>query len=187
MRTRGLALTVAIVLTLWGCGGGRRPGQTTKVIVEPTVIGINVNCPEAPAPCPSVSKEASEQLKQEVKQLEHNCPKGDDLLITPPASSKCVQARKVKANGPLLKGLPGLETGKRVVAQSGCLACHKIGRFGNAGPGPDLSYIGSRLSVAGIERALVDPRQPMPSFRSLPPQKLKALVAFLSLLRNPQA
>ncbi len=186
MRTRGLALTVAIVLTLWGCGGAKRTGQTTKVIVEPTVIGINVNCQEASAPCPSVSKEAREYLKQEVEQLEHNCPKGDDLLITPPSSSKCVQASKVTANGPLLKELPGLEAGKRVVARSGCLACHMIGSFGNSGPGPDLSYIGSQLSVARIERALVAPDPPMPSFRSLPSQKFKALVAFLSLLRKPQ-
>ena len=35
------------------------------------------------------------------------------------------------------------EEGKLVVAQSGCLACHKIGHNGNSGPGPDLSDIGS--------------------------------------------
>ena len=29
--------------------------------------------------------------------------------------------------------------GKLVVAQSGCLACHKIGENGNGGPGPDLT------------------------------------------------
>ncbi len=29
------------------------------------------------------------------------------------------------------------EAGKQVVAQSGCLACHKIGENGNAGPGPE--------------------------------------------------
>ena len=31
------------------------------------------------------------------------------------------------------------EPGKLVVAQSGCLACHKIGHNGNDGPGPDLT------------------------------------------------
>ena len=29
------------------------------------------------------------------------------------------------------------EEGRKVVAQSGCLACHKIGDNGNAGPGPE--------------------------------------------------
>src|ERR1700681_2736361 len=32
------------------------------------------------------------------------------------------------------------EAGKDVVAQTGCLACHKIGDNGNAGPGPDLTH-----------------------------------------------
>ena len=31
------------------------------------------------------------------------------------------------------------EAGKLVVAQSGCLACHKIGENGNGGPGPNLT------------------------------------------------
>ena len=34
------------------------------------------------------------------------------------------------------KTLAEYEAGKRVVAQSGCLACHKIGDNGNDGPGP---------------------------------------------------
>src|SRR5918998_4670191 len=35
------------------------------------------------------------------------------------------------------------EAGKLVAAQSGCLACHKIGENGNDGPGPELTDIGS--------------------------------------------
>ena len=35
--------------------------------------------------------------------------------------------------------------GRLVVAQSGCEACHTIGNNGNAGPGPNLTHIGSRL------------------------------------------
>ena len=73
--------------------------------------------------------------------------------------------------------------GKQVVAQSGCLACHKIGDNGNAGPGPDLTHIGSRLFRQGIARTLVNPTAPMPSFRNLPPQKFKAVVNFLSQLK----
>src|SRR4051812_4250024 len=41
-----------------------------------------------------------------------------------------------------LKVPSNLEAGKLVVAQSGCLACHKIGENGNDGPGPNLSDIG---------------------------------------------
>jgi ubiquinol-cytochrome c reductase cytochrome b subunit/menaquinol-cytochrome c reductase cytochrome b/c subunit len=67
--------------------------------------------------------------------------------------------------------LAEFEAGKKVVAQSGCLACHKIGDNGNSGPGPDLTHIASRLYSQGIARTLVNPTAPMPSFRNLPPQK----------------
>jgi menaquinol-cytochrome c reductase cytochrome b/c subunit len=75
------------------------------------------------------------------------------------------------------------EAGKLVVAQSGCLACHKIGDNGNAGPGPDMSHIAARLPRQGIARTLVNPTAPMPSFKNLPPQKFKAVVEFLSQLK----
>jgi menaquinol-cytochrome c reductase cytochrome b/c subunit len=75
------------------------------------------------------------------------------------------------------------EAGKLVVAQSGCLACHKIGENGNAGPGPDLTHIASRLPKQGIARTLVNPTAPMPSFRNLPPQKFNSIVNFLSQLK----
>jgi ubiquinol-cytochrome c reductase cytochrome b subunit/menaquinol-cytochrome c reductase cytochrome b/c subunit len=75
------------------------------------------------------------------------------------------------------------EAGKLVVAQSGCLACHKIGDNGNAGPGPDLSHIAGRLPRQGIARTLVNPTAPMPSFKNLPPQKFKSVVEFLSQLK----
>jgi menaquinol-cytochrome c reductase cytochrome b/c subunit len=75
------------------------------------------------------------------------------------------------------------EAGKKVVAQSGCLACHKIGENGNAGPGPDLSHIASRLPRQGIARTLVNPTAPMPSFKNLPPKKFEAIVGFLAQLK----
>jgi menaquinol-cytochrome c reductase cytochrome b/c subunit len=75
------------------------------------------------------------------------------------------------------------EAGKLVVAQSGCLACHKIGDNGNSGPGPDLTHIAARLPRQGIARTLVNPTAPMPSFKNLPPQKFKAVVEFLSQLK----
>jgi ubiquinol-cytochrome c reductase cytochrome b subunit/menaquinol-cytochrome c reductase cytochrome b/c subunit len=70
--------------------------------------------------------------------------------------------------------------GKEVAAQSGCLACHKIGENGNDGPGPPLTHVASRLPSQGIARTLVNPTSPMPSFKNLPPQKFNALVTFLS-------
>jgi menaquinol-cytochrome c reductase cytochrome b/c subunit len=79
--------------------------------------------------------------------------------------------------------LAEFELGRAVMATSGCLACHRIGGVGNAGPGQDLTHVGGRLSAAGIERAILYPTEPMPSFGRLPRAKLDALVVFLSLLR----
>jgi menaquinol-cytochrome c reductase cytochrome b/c subunit len=73
--------------------------------------------------------------------------------------------------------------GREVVAQSGCEACHKIGENGNVGPGPDLTHIASRIPADGIARTLVNPTAPMPSFKSLPAKKFKAVVDFLTTLK----
>jgi len=85
------------------------------------------------------------------------------------------------------KTLAQYETGKQVAAQSGCLACHKIGEIGNDGPGPELTDIATRLPAAAIARTLVNPTAPMPSFAGLQrgsPDKFNALVAFLGQLRG---
>src|SRR4051812_46584701 len=76
------------------------------------------------------------------------------------------------------------EKGKLVVAQPGCLACHKIGENGNDGPGPHLSDIGDKLEKGAIRRTLENPTAPMPSFAGLPEDKKAALVNFLSSLRS---
>jgi quinol-cytochrome oxidoreductase complex cytochrome b subunit len=83
-----------------------------------------------------------------------------------------------------LKVAPQYEAGKLVAAQSGCLACHKIGENGNSGPGPNLTEIGDRLLPAAIERTLDNPTSPMPSFRNLPAKKKSDLVAFLGQLKK---
>ena len=77
-----------------------------------------------------------------------------------------------------------LEKGKLVAAQSGCLACHKIGENGNDGPGPHLSDIGDKLEKGAIRRTLENPTAPMPSFRNLPEDKKAALVDFLASLKG---
>ncbi len=76
------------------------------------------------------------------------------------------------------------EPGKLVTAQSGCLACHKIGENGNDGPGPELTDIGEKLYPAAIERTLDNPTAPMPSYRNLPAEQKEALVLFLSQLKG---
>jgi menaquinol-cytochrome c reductase cytochrome b/c subunit len=75
-----------------------------------------------------------------------------------------------------------LEPGKEVVAQSGCLACHKVGENGNDGPGPDLTQIGQRLPREAIIRSLQVGPGIMPSYATLPPQKLNDLADFLASL-----
>lgn len=76
--------------------------------------------------------------------------------------------------------------GEVVAAQTGCLACHLIGRSGNNGPGPPLTHEGSRRSAAAIASVLRHPKAPMPSFTGLAhqyPKQFKELVDFISMLR----
>jgi menaquinol-cytochrome c reductase cytochrome b/c subunit len=76
------------------------------------------------------------------------------------------------------------EAGKLVVAQSGCLACHKIGENGNDGPGPELTHIGDTLPADAIRRTLENPTPPMPSYANMDEEKKNDLVAFLSQLTS---
>jgi menaquinol-cytochrome c reductase cytochrome b/c subunit len=83
-----------------------------------------------------------------------------------------------------LKVAKKYEPGKLVMAQSGCLACHKVGENGNDGPGPHLTEIADKLPKAAILRTLENPTAPMPSYRGLPENKKAALVDFLSQLHG---
>jgi menaquinol-cytochrome c reductase cytochrome b/c subunit len=85
-----------------------------------------------------------------------------------------------------LKVAPQFEPGKTVAAASGCLGCHRIGDNGNAGPGPELTKIGSRLRAPAIRRTLLNPTAPMPSYSGLAknnPKQFNELVQFLASLR----
>ncbi len=79
---------------------------------------------------------------------------------------------------------PQYEPGKLVAAQSGCLACHKIGENGNDGPGPHLTDIADKLPKAAIRRTLENPTAPMPSYAGMDEEKKRQLVDFLSQLRG---
>jgi ubiquinol-cytochrome c reductase cytochrome b subunit/menaquinol-cytochrome c reductase cytochrome b/c subunit len=103
----------------------------------------------------------------------------------PPTQIDLATPQRVIAQGPQV--VQQYERGRQVAAQSGCLACHKIGENGNDGPGPELTDIADRLPAAGIQRTLLNPTAPMPSFRSLQqnePQKFQDLVAFLGQLKS---
>jgi ubiquinol-cytochrome c reductase cytochrome b subunit/menaquinol-cytochrome c reductase cytochrome b/c subunit len=75
-----------------------------------------------------------------------------------------------------------LVAGRQVVAQSGCLACHKLGENGNAGPGPALTDIGARIPRSSILRSMRAGPDIMPSFNDLPKKKLNALADYLASL-----
>jgi quinol---cytochrome c reductase cytochrome c subunit, bacillus type len=79
--------------------------------------------------------------------------------------------------------LTKFERGRLSVASAGCEDCHDIAGNGNNGPGPELTHIGSRVPPQGIARTLANPTAPMPSFKSLPPEKFEAIVYFLSQLK----
>ncbi len=77
---------------------------------------------------------------------------------------------------------PSYEEGKQFVAQSGCLACHKIGENGNDGPGPELTDIGERLPRAAIYRSLTIGPAIMPSYADASPRELDEAADFLASL-----
>ena len=99
---------------------------------------------------------------------------------SPFAVEMATPARVTQAGGATLAEYT---VGKEVVASRGCLACHKLGDNGNAGPGPDLTHIAARLPRQGIARTLVNPTAPMPSFKNLPPKKFNSIVNFLAQLK----
>ena len=99
---------------------------------------------------------------------------------SPTAIEMATPTAVVQAGG---KTLAAYEEGRKVVAQSGCLACHKLGDNGNSGPGPELTHIASRIPRQAIARTLVNPTAPMPSFKNLPAKKFTAIVNFLSQLK----
>ena len=97
-----------------------------------------------------------------------------------PTAIETATPKVVKESGGKL--LAEFEAGKQVVAQSGCLSCHKLGDNGNDGPGPELTQIGARIPRNAIARSLEVGPSIMPSYADLPPQKFQALTAYLASL-----
>ena len=102
----------------------------------------------------------------------------------PPSRVEIDPPTNIVAQGPA--AVKEFEKGGQVVAQSGCLACHKIGENGNDGPGPELTEVGARLPSQAIQRTLINPTAPMPSFANLSqnsPEQFAQMVGFLSELK----
>jgi quinol---cytochrome c reductase cytochrome c subunit, bacillus type len=100
----------------------------------------------------------------------------------PGGTAETAAASAAGEDGNLTPNQKELVEGRQVAAQSGCLACHKIGENGNAGPGPTLTQIGARIPRSSILRSLEAGPGIMPSFTQLPPQKLNALADYLASL-----
>lgn len=153
-----------------------RVGGVWRVATPPT-LGLIRGCfvhGLLTASCPKNARVMLFSIGQPEPQSEHGSGvNGQQLVPVPPAVEE--------AGGGAVREF---NAGMKVVAQSGCLACHRIGEQGNSGPGPDLTHIGSKLSAEQIEHAILDPTAPMPSFKSLPREKLAAVVEFLSELQS---
>ena len=78
------------------------------------------------------------------------------------------------------------EQGKQYFISNGCHGCHIVGRTGTP-IGPDLSHVGSKYSIAYLERWLRDPATQRPSAHmpalELSDAQVTALAAYLSTLR----
>ena len=80
---------------------------------------------------------------------------------------------------------PEYEAGKLVAAQSGCLACHKIGENGNDGPGPELTDIGKRAAGGGDRAHAGEPDAADAVLRrAAGAEEGRDLVAFLGQLKG---
>jgi menaquinol-cytochrome c reductase cytochrome b/c subunit len=83
---------------------------------------------------------------------------------------------------------PQYEEGQHVTASSGCLGCHRIGENGNT-LGPNLTNIGERLGKDAIERTLINPTSPMPSYAQLQqqnPEQFDQLVEYVASLKTKE-
>jgi mono/diheme cytochrome c family protein len=177
----------ACVLLATGCGSAHLV-KPKAIGFEPTIVGCSL-----PTECTSANRI---MLRESREARKHRCPadkpyvlmKAEGALLCvaalpapgPPAIGLSVPSA-VGAHGP--SAVAQFNEGRRVVAQSGCEACHKIGDDGNNGPGPELTHVADRLPRQAIARTLVNPTAPMPSFKNLPPAKFTAVVYFLSQLR----
>jgi cytochrome c oxidase subunit 2 len=148
------------------------PGRTTRLTLEPHINGIFRGV------CAEYCGESHARMGFAVEVME---PAAFDAWLA-------AQARPADSTA----------SGLRLFETSGCGACHAIrGTGADATIGPDLTHVGSRLTLAGgalpntaehlalwIARPnVVKPGSLMPPFAGLPAEHVRALVAFLQGLR----
>lgn len=148
------------------------PGRTTRLTLEPHTIGTFRGV------CAEYCGESHARMAFAVEVME---PAAFDMWLV-------AQARPADSNA----------SGARLFETAGCGACHAIrGTGADATIGPDLTHVGSRLTLAGgalpntadnlarwIARPdLIKPGSLMPPFAGLPAEDVRSLVAFLQGLR----
>ena len=149
------------------------PGRVTRVILEPEQNGIYRGV------CAEYCGASHARMGFVVEVME------------PAAFSAWVAAQSQPA--------PAVDSpGSRVFESSGCAACHAIrGTSADSSIGPDLTHVGSRLTLAGgtmpntrehMERWLANPAASkpgalMPPFGSLAAADLRALAVYLKDLQ----
>ncbi len=79
-----------------------------------------------------------------------------------------------------------IANGKKLVAASGCMGCHKIGGKGGT-TGPDLSHEGAKAKPAEIAAQIKNPKAKNPKSvmpaSSRPGQEIAAMAAYLASLK----
>src|SRR5262249_58842167 len=75
--------------------------------------------------------------------------------------------------------LPDRSRGAQLFQEKGCESCHTIGNLGGA-RGPNLTYVGDRLSHDELVWPILNGGNNMPAYGStLDPDEVNALVGFL--------
>ena len=153
------------------------PGRVTRLVVEPTRPGVFRGA------CAEYCGTAHALMSFAVVVLDRD------------AFARWLARQAEPAPPP---GEPLATQGQQVFVASGCGACHTIrGTEARGVVGPDLTHVGGRLTLgAGILPAepaaftrwiartdQVKPGVHMPAFGMLPPDDLRALVAYLQGLR----
>lgn len=148
------------------------PGQDTTLVITPTKLG------EFPVIC------------TELCGLGHALMRTRAIVMKPEAFDAWLKEQKGAREG------PAGQAGKAVFAAQGCASCHTLKAAGaTAKVGPDLDKLPALAEAAGkpleqfVKEAIVDPNayvEPgfpkgvMPSFASLAPNELDALVQYLA-------